>query len=69
MAMKTYEITFVWPNEDWTWIYVEVNDFHQAMFVALDKCPATCRIHHMLLMTPEQLTACRVERDKITVAR
>jgi hypothetical protein len=26
--MKNYEVTFEWPNDDWTWIYVEARDFH-----------------------------------------
>lgn len=55
--MKNYEITFEWPNGDWTWTYVEANDFHQAMLVALDKCPLTCRVHGVLFLTPEQLAA------------
>jgi hypothetical protein len=40
----TFQITFAWPNDDWTWINVEANDFHQAMLVALDKCPLNCRV-------------------------
>jgi hypothetical protein len=42
--MTLFQITFVWPNDDWTWTDVEANDFHQAMLFALDKCPATCRV-------------------------
>jgi hypothetical protein len=41
--MKNYEITFVWPNDDWTWIYVEAVDFHQALLLALQRCPRECR--------------------------
>lgn len=42
--MTLFQITFVWPNDDWTWIDVEANDFHQSMLFALDKCPAGCRV-------------------------
>lgn len=42
--MTLFQITFVWPNDDWTWIDVEAVSFHQAMLIALDKCPATCRV-------------------------
>ena len=42
--MTKYQITFVWPNDDWTWIDVEANDFHQAMLIGIDKCPLTCRV-------------------------
>lgn len=42
--MTLFQITFVWPNDDWTWADVEANDFHQAMLFALDKCPAGCRV-------------------------
>lgn len=45
--MTLFQITFVWPNDDWTWIDVEAVSFHQAMLIALDKCPATCRVHHI----------------------
>lgn len=55
--MKNYEITFEWPNGDWTWIYAQANDFHQAMLIALDKCPLTCRVHGILFMTSEQVKA------------
>jgi hypothetical protein len=41
------QITFVWPNGDWTWINVEANDFHQAMLIALDKCPSHCRVQRI----------------------
>jgi hypothetical protein len=44
---KTFQITFAWPNDDWTWIDVEANDFHQAMLIALDKCPLTCRVQRI----------------------
>lgn len=55
--MKNYEITFVWPNEDWTWIYVEAIDFHDAMAMAIQKCPRDCRVHSIQFMTPEQTAA------------
>jgi hypothetical protein len=55
--MKNYEITFEWPNGDWTWIYAEANDFHQALLVALDKCPLTCRVHNVHFVTADQLAA------------
>ena len=48
--MKRYEITFEWPNGDWTWAVVEANDFHQAMLIALDKCPLTCRVHRVVVL-------------------
>ena len=57
--MKNYEITFVWPNDDWTWIYMEVRDFHSAMLRALDACPRGCRVHSIVFMTAEQVTANR----------
>jgi hypothetical protein len=57
IEMKNYEITFVWPNDDWTWIYVEVRDFHSAMLRALDACPRGCRVHSILFMTTEQAAA------------
>jgi hypothetical protein len=44
MAAKKYQITFIWPNEDWTWINRQAADFHQAMLMALDECPAGCRV-------------------------
>jgi hypothetical protein len=55
--MKNYEITFVWPNEDWTWIYVEARDFHQAMLLALNACPRECSVHSIQFMTAEQVAA------------
>lgn len=55
--MKNYELTFVWPNDDWTWTYVEASDFHQAMLMALDKCPLTCRVYGVHFVTVDQLKA------------
>jgi hypothetical protein len=55
--MRNYEITFAWPNGNETWIYAEAIDFQQAMLVALDKCPLTCRVRSILFLTPEQLAA------------
>jgi hypothetical protein len=45
--MTLFQITFAWPNDDWTWIDVKASDFHQAMLFALDKCPATCRVQRV----------------------
>jgi hypothetical protein len=42
--MTRYEITFVWPNDDWTWIYREAKDFHTAMLIALMELPVECRV-------------------------
>ena len=42
-----YQLTFEWQNGDWTWIDVEADDFHQAMLIALDKCPLGGRIHNI----------------------
>jgi hypothetical protein len=64
--MKNYEITFEWPNGDWTWIDVEANDFHQAMFIALDRCPLTCRVHSIVFFTREQVEASRKARNQVT---
>jgi hypothetical protein len=55
--MKNYEVTFEWPNGDWTWIYVEGEDFHKAMLLALASCPRDCRVHHLQFMTAEQVAA------------
>lgn len=49
--MTTFQITFVWPDDDWTWIDVEANDFHQAMLIALDKLPSSCRVHRIEKLT------------------
>lgn len=46
--MKTYEVTFVWPNDDWTWVYVESEDFHAAMLQAMLVCPRPCRVKSIL---------------------
>lgn len=46
--MKRFQITFIWPNDDWTWIDIEASDFHQAMLVALDKLPFSCRVHNIM---------------------
>jgi hypothetical protein len=42
--MTLFQITFVWPDDSWTWTDEEAKDFHQAMLFALDKCPAPCRV-------------------------
>ena len=42
--MKTYQITFVWPNGDWTWTDKEANDWHQVMLIALENCLRECRV-------------------------
>ena len=42
--MTRYQITFAWPNEDWTWIDVKEASFHAAICTALSRCPASCRI-------------------------
>ena len=55
--MKNFEVTFVWPNDDWSWIYVEAVDFHQALLLALQLCPRECRVHHLQFMTAEQVAA------------
>jgi hypothetical protein len=55
--MKNYEVTFEWPNGDWTWIYVETEDFHKAMLLALASCPRDCRVHHLQFMTADQVAA------------
>ena len=55
--MKNFEVTFEWPNGDWTWIYVEAVDFHQALLLALQRCPRECRVHHLQFMTAEQVAA------------
>jgi hypothetical protein len=55
--MKNYEVTFEWPNGDWTWIYVETEDFHKAMLLALASCPRDCRVHHLQFMTADQVGA------------
>jgi hypothetical protein len=39
-----YQITFVHPNEDWTWINRQAADFHQAMLMAFDELPAGARV-------------------------
>jgi hypothetical protein len=64
--MKNYEITFEWPNGDWTWIYVEAVDFHQAILWALDRQPATTRVHSIVFMTAEQVAA---NKASLIVAR
>jgi len=48
--MKRYEVTFEWPNGDWTWVFILVKDFHEAMLQALILCPATCRVHRVVWM-------------------
>jgi hypothetical protein len=49
--MKKYQLTFVWPNGDWTWTDVEAKDFHEAMILALLKLPETCRVQRVDLLT------------------
>lgn len=48
--MNRYELTFEWPNGDWTWVYRESPDFHDAMLVALRECPKDCRVHKVMPM-------------------
>lgn len=50
--MTLFQITFVWPDDSWTWADIEAKDFHQAMLFGLDKCPAPCRVKSI-----ERLTA------------
>src|SRR5580693_7801925 len=57
--MNNYEITFEWPNGDWTWIYLEAKDFHEAICRALCECPRECRVHNVHFVTVDQLTANR----------
>lgn len=56
-AVKNYEITFVWPNGDWTWIYASAPDFHDVLAIAVDKCPDGARVHGVQFMTPKQVDA------------
>lgn len=56
-SVRNYEITFEWPNGDWTWVYETAPDYHDAMALALDKCPLGCRVRSIVLMTPEQIAA------------
>lgn len=46
--MYKFEITFVWPNNDWTWIYREAKDFHAAMLIALIELPDGCRVKSII---------------------
>ena len=46
--MTTYEVTFVWPNDDWTWVYVEAVDFQDAMLKSMLACPNACRVKSLL---------------------
>lgn len=39
-----YEITFLWPNGDWTWIKKDARDFHEALLLGLLACPDGCRV-------------------------
>jgi hypothetical protein len=39
-----FELTFEWPNGDWTWIYYQARDFHDAMLEALKQCDVGCRV-------------------------
>jgi hypothetical protein len=41
---QSYEITFEWPNGDWTWTFSDEEDFHGAMLQALKLCPPSCRV-------------------------
>jgi hypothetical protein len=45
-----YQLTFVWPDDSWTWHDTDANDFHQAMLIALDKCPSGCRVKSIQLL-------------------
>jgi hypothetical protein len=65
VKVKNYEITFEWPNGDWTWIDVEANDYHQAMLIGLDRCPLTCRVHSIQFFTREQVEASRKAKADI----
>jgi hypothetical protein len=47
VATKKYQITFEWPNGDWTWIDRDLFDYHEAMLVALRACPRECRVHNI----------------------
>jgi hypothetical protein len=53
--MQTYQITFEWPNSDWTWTNIEARDFHQSILLALNACPATCRVISIQSLTPAQI--------------
>lgn len=52
-----YQVTFEWPNGDWTWIDIEAKDFHQAILMALLQCPRECSIKSVVYMTPAQAKA------------
>jgi len=41
---KLFEITFLWPNGNWTWIQETASDFHDVMLVALLQCPREARV-------------------------
>jgi hypothetical protein len=55
--MDEFEVTFRWPNDDWTWIYVEAKDFQSAMFKAMEKCPDGCRVKSILPIPSDQRKA------------
>jgi hypothetical protein len=52
--MKDYQITFEWPNGDWTWLNTRARDYHQIILMALDACPTTCRVRRIEFLTPAQ---------------
>lgn len=45
--MKKFEVTFEWPSGDWTWIFIEVSDYHEAILTALVRAADQCRVHNV----------------------
>ena len=55
--LRDYEVTFVRQNGEWTWTYFQALDFQDAMTQALVIAPTACRVHSIVFMTAEQITA------------
>jgi hypothetical protein len=53
--MIKFEITFVWPNGEWTWINVEALDFQDAMGIAISRLPISCRIKSIVKVKAKEV--------------
>jgi hypothetical protein len=59
-----FELTFEWPNGDWTWTYYQARDFHEALLEALKQCPDGCRVHGVVRSPEGFKRGRRVESEK-----
>jgi hypothetical protein len=63
---NVFELTFVYPNGDWTWEYHSADDYHHAITIALMVCPREARIKGIELVPEYKVAAnCRVSRKPV----